>query len=94
MTTLNYNLTRPRLAASIARIRERVASAECELAKARDRHAESVQAIASGKWIAMDAICADPGYVADFERRLAVHRRSLNHHTALFAELHGKAVLA
>lgn len=88
----NPNHSRDRLGECIARIRERVASAERESTFARARHREARALICSGEtWAHMDAIFADDSYVEDFEARLRWHKKSLAHHEAFFRQLHGGA---
>ena len=88
----NPNLRADRLGASIVRIRERVASAKRELAKARERQEEAAALIErNGQWTAQDWCLADESYVDRFAQRVAFHQANLDDHEALFAELHGRA---
>lgn len=85
------NHSRARLGECIRRKRALVAAAENALDGARERHAEARALICSGGlWTAQDAIFAEDSYVRDFAERQRWHQKSLDLHTALFRQLHGR----
>lgn len=94
MITPSYNLTAARLGACIDRISQSLAEAKRALAAAEERNREAIALLASeSDWTAQDAIYADPTYVADFKRMVEWHQSRLDHHAAVYLEVHGNAFL-